>query len=114
MSRLALTPLLLLPLLGGCITETEGSIGSSSAVRTEGVIVAGDLDQVWQRTSAVVRSMAPGPVQSAGLQRSVRTEVRGREVLAFVEPYDARRTVVHVRCDDPAVAERIRMRVMGL
>lgn len=105
--------LLSLPLLGGCITETEGSVGSSAPVRTEGVIVTGDLDQVWQRTSAIVRGMATAPIESAGLQRSLRTEVRGHELLAFVEPYDARRTVVHVRCNDPAVAERVRMRVMG-
>jgi hypothetical protein len=107
-----LASILALPLLGACITETEGSIGTSSAVRTEGVIVVGDIDQVWARTSAIVRSMASGPIESAGLERSLRTEVRGREVLTFVEPYDARRTVVHVRCDDPATAERIRMRVM--
>ncbi|MBL6757907.1 MAG: hypothetical protein ISQ11_16035 [Planctomycetes bacterium] len=102
-----------LPLLGGCITETEGSVGTSAAVRTEGVIVVGDIDQVWARTSSIVRGMASGPVQSAGLERSLRTEVRGREVVTFVEPYDARRTVVHVRCNDPAIAERIRMRVMS-
>lgn len=108
-----LASLLALPLLGACITETEGSVRSSSSVQTEGVIVVGDIDQVWARTSAVVRGMATAPIQSAGLERSLRTEVRGREVVTFVEPYDARRTVVHVRCDDPATAERIRMRVMS-
>ncbi len=108
-----LASVIALPLLGACITETEGSVGASAAVRTEGVIVVGDIDQVWARTSSIVRSMANGPIQSAGLERSIKTQVRGREVLTFVEPYDARRTVVHVRCDDPATAEQIRMRIMS-
>lgn len=108
-----LASIIALPLLGACITETEGRGGTSASVRTEGVIVVGDIDQVWSQTSSIVRSMASGPIQSAGLERSIRTEVRGREVVTFVEPYDARRTVVHVRCDDPAIAERIRMRIMS-
>jgi len=108
-----LASIIALPLLGACITETEGRAGTSASVRTEGIIVVGDIDQVWSRTSSIVRSMASGPIQSAGLERSLRTEVRGREVVTFVEPYDARRTVVHVRCEDPAIAERIRMQIMS-
>ena len=77
------------------------------------MIVPGDVDMVWKRTHSVVSSMTTAPMESRGLVHSLRTSVGGAEVTAFVEPYDARRTVVHVASDDPDLADRIRMRIMA-
>jgi len=95
-----------------CITETEGSGRQAQGMRTEGVIVTGDIDAVWSKTQSVIDAMATAPLTSRGVDRSLRTEVMGKEVKAFVERYDSQRTVVHVQCDDSEVADRIRMRIM--
>ncbi|MEM9382446.1 MAG: hypothetical protein AAGB93_21010 [Planctomycetota bacterium] len=101
------------PLLcAGCVTESEATGRQARGMRTEGVIVPGDLDLVWKRTHSVVSSMTTAPLESRGLVHSLRTSVGGTEVTAFVEPYDALRTVVHVASDDPELADRIRMRIM--
>ena len=57
--------------------------------------------------------MATAPITTRGIERSLRTEVGGKEVTAFVEKYDAHRTIVHVQSEDPALADRIRLRIMN-
>lgn len=113
--RTALALALPLTCLSGtaCITETESGIGAAQGMRTEGVIVAGGVDMIWARTRSVIESMATAPITTRGIERSLRTEVNGTEVTAFVEPYDAYRTIVHVQSEDSALADRIRLRIMN-
>lgn len=110
---LALTAALAATLNTGCITETVSSTHQAQGMRTEGVILTGDIDAIWARTRQVISSMTGAPLESRGLDRSLRTTVNGVEVTAFVEPYDATRTVIHVTSDDADLADRIRMRVMS-
>ncbi|MEM6674698.1 MAG: hypothetical protein AAF726_17760 [Planctomycetota bacterium] len=103
--------LLALAIGPACVTETiEGD--APTGLRTEGVIVSGPVEEVWGHTEAVIAAMATGPLTTRGLEHSLRTEVRGQEVEAFVEPYDSQRTVLHVTSEDPALADRIRLEVM--
>jgi hypothetical protein len=96
----------------GCITETESSTRQAHGMRTEGAILTGDIDAIWARTRQVISSMTGAPLESRGIDRSLRTTVNGVEVTAFVEPYDATRTILHVTADDDELADRIRIRVM--
>lgn len=116
MTRPSLTTAIALSLAGlvgsACITETESSVPQAKGMRTEGVIVAGNIDMVWGRTRNVIKTMATAPLESRGIERSVRTEVMGKEVTAFAERYDQHRTIVHVQSEDPAIADKIRMRMM--
>lgn len=116
MTRPRITTAIALSLAGllgsACITETEGGVRQAQGMRTEGVIVAGSIDMVWGRTRGVIKSMATAPLESRGIERSVRTEVMGKQVTAFAEPYDQHRTIVHVQSEDPVLADKIRMRVM--
>lgn len=105
--------LLALALVPGCITETESSLRTptAGAMRTQGVIVTGDIDAIWTDVQRTVASMTNQPLLSRGVTRSFSTEVNGAELEVIVEPYDATQTIVHINSSDAGVADYIRQRV---
>lgn len=97
----------------GCITETESSLRmpSRKAMSTEGVIVTGDIDEIWTEVQRTVSGMTQEPLMARGVDKSFTTKVNGEELFILVEAYDARRTIVHVNTTNPGIASFIRKRV---
>ncbi len=115
MTRIASASVLLIAatLLPGCITETESSLRtpSRSAMRTEGVIVEGDIEEIWTEVHQTVAGMTREPLLSRGVEKSFVTQVNDEELRVLVERYDKKRTIVHVNTTNPGIADFIRKRV---
>ena len=99
--------------LPGCITETTSSVRTPAkgAMRTQGVIVQGDIEEIWDEVQTTVASMTSETLFSRGVEKSFSTKVNGEDLSVLVEPYDASRTIVHVNSSNPDVAQYIRERV---
>lgn len=106
------------PLLSSCITESVDAQGrpiNASApgrMRTRGVIVREPITETWFRVRGVLEGMTNEPLRPNGVPRSVRTTIMGAETTVLVEPFDAQRTIIHIRSEDSAVEERIRLDVL--
>ena len=102
-----------LALLPGCITETVSSVRtpSKSAMRTQGVIVRGDIDNIWAVVQSTVANMTSEPLLNRGVEKSFSTKVNGEDLSILVEPYDTERTIVHVNSTSPDIAQYIRERI---
>ena len=102
-----------LAILPACITETTSSVRTPSkgAMRTQGVIVTGDIDEIWNEVQTTVASMTSDALLSRGVQKSFSAKVNGEDLSVLVEPYDAQRTIVHVNSANADVAQYIRERI---
>ena len=105
--------LLCLAALPACITETTSAVRTpaKSAMRTQGVIVRGNIDDIWGEVQAAVASMTSEPLLSRGVAKSFSTKVNGEDLSVLVEPYDSQRTIVHVNSTNADIAQYIRERV---
>ncbi len=99
--------------LPSCITETTSSVRTpaSGAMRTQGVIVRGDINDIWTDVQTAVASMTSDPLLSRGVEKSFSTKVNGEDLSVLVEPYDSQRTIVHVNSTNADIAQYIRERV---
>ncbi|MFT7078260.1 MAG: transcriptional regulator with XRE-family HTH domain [Planctomycetota bacterium] len=112
-STAAALALMMFAALPGCITETESSLRrpTAGAMRTQGVIITGDIDEIWTEVQRTVAGMTNQPLLSRGVARSFATQVNGEDLDVLVEAYDATRTIVHVNSTNPDIADFIRQRV---
>lgn len=99
--------------LPGCITETESSLRtpSAGAMRTQGVIIEGDIEAIWMNVQQTVAGMTNQPLLSRGVAKSFTTTVNGEHLDVLVEPYNATRTIVHVNSTNAGIADYIRQRI---
>ena len=96
-----------------CITETEPGTRASKTLRTEGLIVSASLSDSWSVVQNVVTTMASGPADSAGVPNSLKAVIGGASTNVLVESKSPSQTAIHVRSDDPRVAERVRAAVQS-
>jgi transcriptional regulator with XRE-family HTH domain len=99
--------------LPACITETTSAVRTPSkgAMSTQGVIVRGDIENIWNEVQTTVASMTSEPLYNRGVEKSFSTTVNGEDLSVLVEPYDSQRTIVHVNSTNADIARYIRERV---
>ena len=89
--------------LAACVADEDPRVMKRA---TQGVVVLAPQDDVW----AAVQAVLPG-ARSAGVPMSAVASVRGQAVEARVERYNDSKTVLHVTCADPALAEEVQLAV---
>lgn len=106
-------PLLACGMAASCVTETEGGPRRARGMATSGIIVNDGVEETWRKVQSVMGDMTSEPLQTLGVQRTLKTNVNGADVTVIVEDTGNGTTAVHVKSSNQAVADQIRFRIQN-